>query len=195
MTKAPLRLCFLSLALAAIPFAAQGQTPLPAPETAPPAAETPVAAPGIRLNEDGANVAPARPRPVLVPIEPANALERTFIAALDNPEFRPIFRRQLLDLNVALVVASAEANAPPLEVEVSEGRRASFIFTSSERVDQVMGPNTPRQVMTGRAALERLRGKNIVLNPRLMPMLTLEPEDIVAYLAAPVPRASAGPAQ
>jgi hypothetical protein len=153
-----------------------------------------VAAPGIRLNEQGANE-PGPPRMVLRPIEPANSLERIFLAASDQPEARPVFRRMLLDQNVALVMTSAEPGATPREIAIGNNRSAAFIFTSSERVDEVMGPETPRQVMTGRAAFERLRGKNVILNPRLMPMLTLEPEDLIAYLAAPVPRASAGPAQ
>lgn len=153
-----------------------------------------VAAPGIRLNDAGANEAPA-PRLALRPIEPANALERIFLAALDDPSVRPMFRRMLLDQNVAVVVTSAEPGAAPREIAIGNDHSAAFIFTSSERVDQVLGPETPRQVMTGRAAFERLRGKNVVLNPQLMPMLTLEPEDLISYLAAPVPRASAGPAQ
>ena len=153
-----------------------------------------VAAPGIRLNEDGANDTPA-PRLSLRPIEPANALERVFMAALDDPSMRPMFRRMLLDQNVAVVMTSAEPGATPREIAIGNDRSAAFIFTSSERVDEVLGPETPRQVMTGRAAFERLRGKNVLLNPQLMPMLTLEPEDLINYLAAPVPRASAGPAQ
>ena len=138
----------------------------------------------------------ARPAaPNLRPIEPANALERTFVAALSNEAMRPVFRRQLLESHVALALASNAADAPPLEMSLRQGVSAAVIFTSTERLDEVMGPATPRAVMTGRAALERLRGKNVIINLRLMPMLTLEAEDVDRYLETPASPGSAGPAQ
>jgi hypothetical protein len=108
---------------------------------------------------------------------------------------RPVFRRQLLEAHVALALASAEPDAAPLEIEVREGAAAGLVFTSARRLDEVLGANTPRIVLTGRAAFERLRGKNVVINAQLTPMLTLEPDDVARYLEAPVSPNSAGPAQ
>ena len=50
-------------------------------------------------------------------------------------------------------------------------------------MDAVLGADAPRIMLNGRAALERLRGKNAVINFRLVPMLTLDDEDIAVYLA------------
>lgn len=126
-------------------------------------------------------------RPVLPlqPIEPANALEQAFIAAFQNEEMRPAFRRLLLEAPVALALASAAADAPPLERPLREGATAGLIFTSAARLAVVLGGDAPHVVMPGRSALERLRGKYAVLNYRLAPMLTLEPDDITRYLEAP----------
>lgn len=121
----------------------------------------------------------------LRPIEPENALERAFVAAFENEEMRPVFRRLLLDSPVALALASNAAEAPPLERPLREGATAGFIFTSAARLSSVLGEETPRAVVAGRAALERLRGKYAVVNYRLAPMLTLEPEDIARYLETP----------
>lgn len=138
---------------------------------------------------------PAAPRMALLPIEPENALEHAFVSALTNAEMRPVFRRQLLESHVALALASDAPDAPPLEVSVRDGLSAGLIFTSVDRLNQILGPQTPRVILTGRAALERLRGKNVVVNARLMPMLTLEPEDVARYLETPVTPTSAGPSQ
>lgn len=135
------------------------------------------------------------PQLELRPIQAANALEHAFVAALDNPAMRPVFRRQLLESHVAVALASSAPDAPPLELDLREGVRAGVVFTSASRLDQVMGPAAPRAIMTGRAALERLRGKNVIVNLRLMPMLTLEPEDVERYLETPESPASAGPTQ
>jgi hypothetical protein len=121
----------------------------------------------------------------LRPIEPQNALEHAFVAALGNEEMRPVFRRLLLESPVALALASAEDNAPPLERPLPDGSSAGFVFTSAARLSSVLGEDAPRAVIAGRAALERLRGKHAVINFRLAPMLTLEPEDIARYLETP----------
>lgn len=126
-------------------------------------------------------------------IEPDNALEHAFVQALSNREMRPIFRRRLLESPVALALASDAEDSEPREFNVAEGVTASFLFTSTERLNSVLGPNAPRVVLEGREALELLRGKNVALNPGLVPMLTLEPEDVADYLETPA--ASAGPAQ
>jgi hypothetical protein len=131
----------------------------------------------------------------LRPIEPANALEHAFVSALTNEAMRPIFRRQLLESYVALPMASSEPDAAPLEITLRDGVTASLVFTSVGRLDEIMGTQTPRIILTGRAALERLRGKNVIINARLMPMLTLEPEDVTRYLETPASPASSGPTQ
>lgn len=137
-----------------------------------------IALPAAAQNQDA-------PRLTLQPIEPENALERAFVAALTNAEMRPVFRRLLLESPVALAMASHEEGAAPLERPLPEGATAGFIFTSASRLAAVLGDDTPSAVMNGRAALERLRGKYVVVNYRLAPMLTLEPEDIARYLETP----------
>lgn len=127
-------------------------------------------------------------------IEPVNALEYAFVAALTDARMRPVFRQYLVNTHVVIATASAEANAAPLMVDVRDDFRAAAVFTSTQRVDEVLGSETPRIVINGRAALQRLSATNVVLNYRLTPMLTLEPEDIARYLEAPG-TASAGPSQ
>lgn len=166
------RRLFLSAAIAAVATPAFAQTTPPAPAT-----ETPPPAP----------VAPRL-------IEPVNALEYAFVSALTEPDMRPIFRRYLIDTHVVLATTSADADAAPLEVDVGSDFRAVAIFTSTQRVDEVLGADAPRIVINGRAALERLEGKNVVINYRLAPMLTLEPADVARYLQPPGD-ASAGPTQ
>jgi len=159
------RRLFLSSALAAGVTPAFAQT---APVTPPPAtAATPPA--------------PAAPQG---PIEPTNALEFAFVAALTDPGMRTVFRRYIMDTHVVVAMAGEGNDAAPLEIDVNPTFRAAAIFTSDQRVNEVLGPDTPRIVINGRAAFERLEGKNVVINYRLIPMLTLEPEDVQAYLAA-----------
>ncbi len=142
-----------------------------------------------------ATPAPAPTAPPPQPIQPQNALEYSFVAALTNAAMRPVFRRQLLESHLALALASADADAPPREIAIGEGVQAGLVFTSAARLESVLGPEAPRVILTGRAALERLRGKNVVVNARLVPMLTLEPDDVAHYLETPVSPASAGPTQ
>lgn len=125
----------------------------------------------------------------LQPIEPENELERVFLAALEDPTMRPVFRRVLLESRVAVAFANDEYDSPPRLLRIDENREAGFIFTSDDRLSSVMGPGVPRRTMSGRQAFELLEGKNVILNWRLAPMLTLEPEDVAAYLA----RDDAGP--
>ena len=129
----------------------------------------------------------------LRPIEPENALERAFVAALDNEAMRPVFRRLLVEAPLALALASNAAEAQPLQRPLRDGAVAGLIFTSAARLDSVLGPDAPRAVLPGRDALERLRGHYAVLNFSLAPMLTLEPDDIERYLD--IPESSAGPTQ
>jgi len=166
------RRLFLSAAIAAVATPALAQTTPAAPAT-----ETPTSAPAAGRV-----------------IEPVNALEYAFVSALTEPDMRPIFRRYLIDTHVVVATVSADADAAPLEVDVGGGFRAVAIFTSAQRVDEVLGADAPRIVINGRAALERLEGKNVVINYQLVPMLTLEPDDVARYLEPPG-EASAGPTQ
>lgn len=120
----------------------------------------------------------------LTPIEPANDLERAFVAAFADPEQRDEFRRLLLESDVALAMQSNLPDASPRLLNLGERGEAGFIFTSSARLSEIMGPAAARAIIPGREALTRLRGKNAVLNWRLAPMLTLEPADVASYIAS-----------
>lgn len=117
------------------------------------------------------------------PIIPENELERAFVAALSDPAARPLFRRALMASQVALAMASSAADSAPREVALQTGAAAA-VFTSAGRLNGVLGPAAARRMLTGRAAFERLQGQRVVLNYRLVPMLTLDPEDVAAYLGA-----------
>lgn len=116
-------------------------------------------------------------------ITPQNELERAFLAALNDPQARPEFRRTLMTNLVALAMASDAPDSAPREVPIRAGQRAAALFTSVTRLNGVLGPASARRIMSGREAFTLLRGRHVVLNYRLAPMLTLEPEDIEAYLA------------
>lgn len=122
---------------------------------------------------------PAREPPP--PITAENELERVFLEALRDETMRPVFRRTFLASQVALAMANAETDSAPLELTFGE-LRTGAIFTSPSRQSEILGPASARRVMTGRQALSRLRGKNVVINMMLTPMLTLEPEDVAAFL-------------
>lgn len=128
------------------------------------------------------------------PITPENALEYAFVSALTNQNMRPIFRRYLMETHVALALTEQNDEAPVREIEVRQGFRAGAIFTSEQRLKQVLGEDAPHIIINGRAAFTRLAGKNVVINPGLVPMLTLEPTDVAAYLLTPG-ESSAGPTQ
>lgn len=115
------------------------------------------------------------------PIAPENELERAFVAALTDEAMRPEFRRLLLASQVALAVANTAPDAPPRELRFG-ALSTGVIFTSATRMNAVLGPTAPRRMMTGREALSLLRGKNVVINLMLTPMLTLEPDDVETYL-------------
>jgi hypothetical protein len=145
---------------------AQAQTETPAPAQAEPAAGTAY-------------------------IEPENALERTFIAAMDNADMRPVFRRQFLESDVALALSSREPSAPPRSINLPTGARACLIFTSPARAAAVMGDEGAYVVLSGREALERVRGANVIININSRPYLTLDSEGIDSFLAIPPPPAAA----
>lgn len=154
---------------------------------------------------------PSTPAPAATPAEvqlitPQNALERTFVAAVDSDQMKAVFRRQFLETQVALALSSQTPDAPPRQIEM-QGVPVCLIFTSSARATEVMGAQAPRVMLTGREALERTRGANVVININLRPYLTLDAEGVEGFLALPAtapasppaatppPPASAGPSQ
>lgn len=176
----------LLMLAAAAPTRAQEPVPTRRAAAAAPAAEAP-AEPAAEAEEGEAAEAAApaaAPQPEVM--EPVNAIERTFVAALTNPELRPAFRRQLLEAPLALALVEGEDGAlAPRTVPIQGGRRAVAIFTSAERLQSVLGEAAGFEVMSGREALERAGDQNVVLNFMWSPMLTLEPEDVASYLEAP----------
>ncbi|MEQ1493700.1 MAG: SseB family protein [Terricaulis sp.] len=171
-----LRRTVLISALGAWPASAFAQTTTP---------QQPAAAPQPQATQTGQ----APP-----PITPENALEYAFVSALTNPNMRPIFRRYLMETHVALALTAAADDSPPRHVRVREGFTAGAIFTSEQRLKQALGDDAPHIMINGRAALTRLVGGNVVINPGFVPMLTLEPTDVAAYLATPG-ESSSGPTQ
>lgn len=150
-------------------------------------------APGVNANANASHATRAR-----TAIEPANDLERAFVTAAHQANARAAFRRTFLASQVALATVSAAANAPAREIRLGPGGDACLIFTSNARATQIMGPNSPRQLMTGRQALERIRGAHLVIiNINMDPYLTLDAAGIEAFLGAEAAPAtpSAGPSQ
>lgn len=123
-----------------------------------------------------------QPPPEMDHIEPANQLERTFIAALSDEAQRPAFRQQFLDAQVSVAMLSNAEDAQPMEFPIRPNQMFAAVFTSTARQDQVLGPNSSRRVMSGREALTLLRGKNVAINPQLSPMITLEASDVATWL-------------
>lgn len=123
--------------------------------------------------------------PAPTPIEPRNTLEHAFVDALNHEALRPAFRRQFLTSYVALAIAARDPQSAPRMIEVRPGIRAGLIFTSGGRALEVMGEQAPVLMITGRQALQRLRGQNAVININLAPALALAAEDIEAFLAMP----------
>jgi len=133
---------------------------------------------------------------VLPFIEPQNELERAMIAATDvgsGEAERDAFRRLFLRSNVALALSANAPDAPPAQIEPRPGYRTCLIFTSSARVTEIMGDGTPRIVLTGRQALERVRGANVVININRRPFITLDAEGVEGFLALPDGRETSAP--
>jgi hypothetical protein len=189
----------VSLAMWAIAGVALAQTtPPPSTQAAPPA--TPpvahVAPPETAQHAtppDSSHVAPGVSVQTHPLIEPQNALERAFVDAADNPASRAAFRREFLDSQVALAISSNAPDAPPAAIPVSQTLRAGLIFTSTARMTEVMGEQSPRAVITGREALERLRGGNVIININLRPYLVLDAAGISGFLDLPNDAAPATP--
>lgn len=137
------------------------------------------ALPGLAWAQDQAPQPQPEPPPL---ITAQNELERAFLAALHDENARAAFRREFLVSQVIVALESDAGDAEPREVQLGPERTAAAIFTSSTRMSGVLGPAAARRVMSGREALTLLHGKHVVLNYRLAPMLTLEPEDVAEWL-------------
>jgi hypothetical protein len=118
------------------------------------------------------------------PITPDNRLESDFMAAFQSEAMRPAFRARFLESQVALALAAGE-NAGPLHVTNASGAQMGAVFTSPARLESVLGAQAPHIELTGREALTRLRGGNVAINYRLIPMLTLEAADVENFLRIP----------
>jgi hypothetical protein len=181
------------------PASSRTQAPPPAAQIAPPAAGQSAIPPA---SSHAASNVGLQTHPL---IEARNALEHAFIDASDNPNLRAAFRRSFLESRVALALSSNAPDAPPASIQVGPNLRAGLIFTSTARMTEVMGEQAPRAVTSGRQALERLRGGNVVININLRPYLVLDAEGVNGFLdlpddappaPAPVPALhSSGPTQ
>src|SRR5262249_24433138 len=125
------------------------------------------------------------------PIRPQNPLESAFVAAFTRESARPVFRHLLMTSQIAVAMADAKPESAPLMVDVSAevtggaAFHGGAIFTPLDRLHAALGPDAPSAMMTGRSALERLRGRSVVLNVHLVPVLTLEADDVSHYLDQP----------
>ena len=140
----------------------------------------------------------AGPLASLPVIEPQNELERALIAATDpgaGEAERDAFRRLFLRSDVALALSSNSPDAPPAQIEPRSGYRTCLIFTSSARATEIMGESSPRIVLRGRQALERVRGTNVVININRRPFITLDAEGVEGFLALPEGREQDAPPQ
>lgn len=197
--------------LAATAFAGVAWAQAPATTTTAPTVTAPAAhaapAGAAATPAASSHAAPGVSLPTHPLIEPDNDLERSFIQASDHESQRAIFRQEFLAAQVALALSSNTPEAPPASITAGANHtRMGLIFTSSARMTEVMGENAPRAVVTGREALERLRGGNVMININLRPRLFLDAPGIEAFLhlpeeneTAPAPVApeapSTGPAQ
>ena len=154
-----------------------------------------MAAPAWAQSTATAQGASDAPPPELQEYAPSNDLERSFIAAYRNEQMRPEFRRQFLETNVLVVMASRAPDAQPLLRTLRGEDRAALIFTSGALLDQRLGPATPRVALTGRAALRRLHQNHVVINFGYAPMLMLDPPGVAGFLDIPATPDSAGPSQ
>jgi hypothetical protein len=129
-------------------------------------------------------------------IEPQNELERALVAATDQgagDAQRNAFRRLFLRSNVALALSANAPEAPPAQIQLPGGVNTCLIFTSSARATEIMGESTPRIVLTGRQALERVRGTNVVININRRPYLTLDAAGVDGFLSLPDGRSTPAP--
>jgi len=108
--------------------------------------------------------------------EPENALERSLIQAVKNPEDRPQFYRDLLEAEIYVLSSGQAASGTPNEV-LAKGTKVHFqhydfqsvrylpIFSSVKRMQaMIKGPSTYLK-FKGRNFFEMTRGEKVFLNP------------------------------
>lgn len=107
---------------------------------------------------------------------PANALERLLVAAATDPAARPAFYRGICQHDLFVITAGrtpertqrlvADENTS-LQIRMIEldGKLHAPIFTSVERISDVVPGDVGFVAMQGEAVLAMLRGKDLVLNP------------------------------
>lgn len=130
--------------------------------------------------------------------EPVNMLERQLIAAANgDAEARKAFERFILD--ETLLVATPEVHSEEavtlqqdtqvklLNVPLNDGRLATAVFTSKERVQAAFGTVGYLGVQ-GRALFEMIHANPAVLNPGQSYCVIWEPASLAAMIGLPVER-------
>lgn len=99
---------------------------------------------------------------------PENDLERALVRAMEDPDVRVQFLKDLLDAELVFALVAGQEDAESFEVPELEDRGVGFvpIFTHEKRAGQVFGDETMKFVrQTFRQIAEQLQGANFVLNP------------------------------
>jgi hypothetical protein len=133
------------------------------------------------------------------PFRAANVLEELLIEAADNPDKRPDFIAALLDADVYLATPDvpeqdgvrdlkAGEKLDILSAKLGDGRILPALFTSKDRIRDYFGPDTGFIALPGRAALEMVGGKGVVINPGAAFGVVLSDTNVAAVLGQPVAR-------
>ncbi len=106
---------------------------------------------------------------------PVNELERLLLAAAIDPAARPTFYRALPEHQLLIMPLGRQPGPEqqvmlvnePIEIRMLEYEGDSFapIFSSVERISEVIPEDAGYLAMNGRDLLVMLRGKNLILNP------------------------------
>lgn len=131
---------------------------------------------------------------------PVNDIERLLAAAATDPAARPAFYRGLTEHELFVI---KEGELPEREERVTAEQSLSFqirlidvngkphapIFTSVGRISAVVPNQVGFIAMNGRAALEMLRGKDLVLNPGTEYGKLFTPQEVESVLDGSIFRA------
>jgi hypothetical protein len=114
--------------------------------------------------------------PNTTPFQPANELERLLAEAATDPATRPAFYRAITEAELLVIregppppeersfVAESDVTFGISAVEL-EGKPHLPLFTSAQRIAEVVPREVGYVAMNGRALLTMLRGNDLVLNP------------------------------
>ena len=137
--------------------------------------------------------------PQLSAFTPVNMIERQLVAAANGDhEQQKAFEKFILDetLYVAtpetpaedrVIVTEADTTLNFLTVALTDGRQATAVFTSIQRVAETFG-NVGYAGFQGRALFEIVRASPAVLNPGQTYGVVWEPESLAAMLGLPSQR-------